>query len=342
MTQLFANNATSALAVSASNSATTLTLTTGHGAKFPSPTGGDYFMLTLVGLDSNSNEAAWEIVKVTGRSNDVLTVVRAQESTSAVSWASGTRVEARATAGTFGALSTSDTPTFTGTIKGDFSNATASSRVAFQSATTNGATIVSAKPNGTGTASYLQAFNAQDADNAAYVYLGISSSLASINSAKTGTGTSLPLAFLVNSAEALRISSNSNLLVGTTTDDGSNKLQVSGSAAVSSLLLAGAYRETKVAMGANDINLSTGNYFTKTISGITTLTVSNVPTTGTAASFILDLTNGGSAAITWWAGMKWAGGTAPTLTSAGRDVLGFFTHDGGTTWTGLLLGKDVK
>jgi len=101
-------------------------------------------------------------------------------------------------------------------------------------------------------------------------------------------------------------------------------------------------KETKVAMAANDVDLSSGNYFTKTISTTTTLTVSNVPTTGTAVSFILDLTNGGAGTITWWSGMKWASGTAPTLTASGRDVLGFFTHDGGTTWSGFLLGKDVK
>ena len=101
-------------------------------------------------------------------------------------------------------------------------------------------------------------------------------------------------------------------------------------------------KETKVAIAAANIDLATGNYFTKTISGATTLTVSNVPATGTAISFILDLTNGGSATITWWSGVKWVSGTAPTLTSAGRDVLAFFTHDGGTTWTGLVLGKDVK
>jgi hypothetical protein len=40
--------------------------------------------------------------------------------------------------------------------------------------------------------------------------------------------------------------------------------------------------------------------------------------------------------------MKWAAGTAPTLTASGRDVLGFFTYDGGTTWSGLVLGKDIK
>lgn len=101
-------------------------------------------------------------------------------------------------------------------------------------------------------------------------------------------------------------------------------------------------KETKVAIAASEINLSLGDYFTKTISGTTTFTISNVPTTGTAVSFVLDLTNGGSATVNWWSGMKWTGGTAPTLTASGRDVLSFFTHDGGTTWNGFVLGKDVK
>lgn len=103
-----------------------------------------------------------------------------------------------------------------------------------------------------------------------------------------------------------------------------------------------AIQEFRSAMAANDINLRTANYFTKTISTATTFTVSNVPAAGTTASFILDLTNGGAGTITWWTGVKWTGGVAPTLTISGRDVLGFFTHDGGTTWTGLILGKDIK
>ena len=103
-----------------------------------------------------------------------------------------------------------------------------------------------------------------------------------------------------------------------------------------------ASQDTKVAMGANNIDLSQGNWFTKTITTTTTLTVSNVPSTGTTANFVLDLTNGGSSVITWWSGVKWVGGTAPTLTSSGRDALGFYTYDGGTTWTGLVLGKDIK
>jgi len=102
-----------------------------------------------------------------------------------------------------------------------------------------------------------------------------------------------------------------------------------------------AIKEVQSAISASNIDCSLGNYYSKTISGATTFTVSNVPTSGTAYSMILDLTNSGSN-ITWWSGTKWAGGTAPTLTTSGRDVLGFFTYDGGTTWTGLVLGKDVK
>lgn len=100
-------------------------------------------------------------------------------------------------------------------------------------------------------------------------------------------------------------------------------------------------KETKVTMASNSIDLVAGNYFSKTITGATTLSVTNVPTSGNAISFILDITNGGSSAITWWSNIKWAGGSAPSLTVSGRDVLGFFTHDGGTTWNGVVVGKGM-
>lgn len=133
----------------------------------------------------------------------------------------------------------------------------------------------------------------------------------------------------------MRMTSAGNLLINTSTDDGVNKLQVNGG------FLAKSLRETKVTMSANDIDLSAGNAFTKTITAATTLTVSNVPTTGTFIAFILDLTNGGAFTVTWWSGIKWESGTVPTLTASGRDSLGFYTYDGGTTWTGLIK-KDVK
>jgi hypothetical protein len=99
---LLKNNAYSALASSAAFDATILTLTTGTGSRFPAPTGGDYFLATLVGVDGNGREDSWEIVKCTARSNDTLTVERAQENTTAVAWDAGTKVELRTTAGTLG------------------------------------------------------------------------------------------------------------------------------------------------------------------------------------------------------------------------------------------------
>ena len=86
---LLANNVSSTLAVAltASTSNTTLTVATGQGALFPNPTGGDFFLLTLTVAGTAASEVPWqwgatmyyEIVKVTARSGDVLTVVRAHE-----------------------------------------------------------------------------------------------------------------------------------------------------------------------------------------------------------------------------------------------------------------------
>jgi len=98
------------------------------------------------------------------------------------------------------------------------------------------------------------------------------------------------------------------------------------------------YAETKVALAANDVDLSLGNVQTKTISGTTTLTFSNPPASGSAGSFTLILTNGGSSAVTWPTSVDWPAATAPTLTAAGVDVLVFTTIDGGTTWYGIASG----
>jgi len=95
--QTFTNNAYGFLASGVSAVATTLVLGTGEGARFPT-TSGDNFKVTLIAL-TNGQETAWEIVNVTGRSSDTLTVQRAQEGTTALVWPSLTRVELRLTAG---------------------------------------------------------------------------------------------------------------------------------------------------------------------------------------------------------------------------------------------------
>lgn len=101
-------------------------------------------------------------------------------------------------------------------------------------------------------------------------------------------------------------------------------------------------KEVKVAVAASAVDLSQGNWFTKTAAAALTWTVTNIPASATAASFILELTNGGAYTQTWPTGTKWAAGVAPALTAAGVDILAFYTHDGGTTWRGLVLSKDNK
>ena len=77
---------------------------------------------------------------------------------------------------------------------------------------------------------------------------------------------------------------------------------------------------------------------TYTLSGNQTLTFTNPPASGSAGSFTLIVTNGGSATLTWPTSVDWAGGTAPTLTSSGVDVLTFLTVDGGSIWYGFAAG----
>src|SRR5580765_964900 len=93
---LFANNANTTLAGGITSGATSLTVASGAGAKFPSPTGGDYFVATLI----NTTTLVSEIIHVTARSTDTFTIVRAQEGTPAVAWASGDTIAMLMTAGT--------------------------------------------------------------------------------------------------------------------------------------------------------------------------------------------------------------------------------------------------
>lgn len=107
---LFSNNASAALASSITTSSTTITVTTGAGAQFPAISGGNFFYATLT--DSSNN---LEIVKVTARVTDVLTVVRAQEGTTARAYAAADKIELRVTAAVMtGLAQTAADQTFTG------------------------------------------------------------------------------------------------------------------------------------------------------------------------------------------------------------------------------------
>ena len=95
----------------------------------------------------------------------------------------------------------------------------------------------------------------------------------------------------------------------------------------------GPYSANITAMGANAVDCSVGNYFTKTITGATTFTFTNAPSS-VVYSFTMEVTCNGSNAITWPAAVKWPADTAPTLTDAKTQLFTFITDDGGTRWRG--------
>ena len=110
------------------------------------------------------------------------------------------------------------------------------------------------------------------------------------------------------------------------------------------------YAETRTApassAGALTLDLTTGNIFEPTLTESVTLSITNPPASGKGGSFTLILRQDGTGGwgVTWPTAVKWAGGTAPTLTTAASavDVLTFMTTDGGSIWFGFLAGADLK
>lgn len=109
------------------------------------------------------------------------------------------------------------------------------------------------------------------------------------------------------------------------------------------------YAETLVSASSGSsytIDLEDGNNVEVTLTANCTFSFSNPPASGKGGSFTLILKQDGTGGrtVTWPAAVKWAGGTAPTLTTAANavDVLAFITTDAGTKWYGFLSGADVK
>lgn len=90
----FANNAATTLFSSVLMSDTQIIVSPGGGALFPAAGGSNYFMVAVVDIATG----LLEIMKVTNRSGDTFTVVRAQENTTARAFPAGSPVELRLTA----------------------------------------------------------------------------------------------------------------------------------------------------------------------------------------------------------------------------------------------------
>lgn len=93
------NNAISNLSSNITATDTTFSVVPGHGLLFPALGVGDWFPATII-----KATGAFEIVKVTARAGDVMTVERAQETTLALTFVAGDKFEHRMTAAAYAAL----------------------------------------------------------------------------------------------------------------------------------------------------------------------------------------------------------------------------------------------
>ena len=123
-----------------------------------------------------------------------------------------------------------------------------------------------------------------------------------------------------------------------------DNLDMTGSAFANlSAISATAYNETAVTVtsssNATAISCAAGNSFIHTLTENTTFSFTNAPSSGASFAFTLKLIQDSTARTVTWPTLKWAAGTAPTITttSGGIDVFVFY-HDG-TGWFGFTAGQ---
>ena len=92
---------------------------------------------------------------------------------------------------------------------------------------------------------------------------------------------------------------------------------------------------TKLTIGSissSNIDLSTGNYFTDTLTADTTYTFSNA---GTVQYFQVEVTGASTYTVTWPSSIEWAGGAAASAPDIDvTAIYSFVTDDGGTSYFG--------
>ena len=96
--------------------------------------------------------------------------------------------------------------------------------------------------------------------------------------------------------------------------------------------------------GGTTIDLSTANNFRIARTGTITISISNAPTGPRAIGFtlVMEDSSGGTATTNWPSSIQWANGVAPTLTANGKDILVFYTYDGGTSYYGFLSANNIS
>jgi len=122
---------------------------------------------------------------------------------------------------------------------------------------------------------------------------------------------------------------------GNTVINDSRQADLAGFTSTGSIDTQGSVRSIITALGSTTIDCSVGNYFTITINGASTFSFTNVPSSR-AYLLTIEITHT-SGAISWPSSVKWAGDTAPILSTGKTHLFMFMTDDGGSRWRGSYL-----
>ena len=104
------------------------------------------------------------------------------------------------------------------------------------------------------------------------------------------------------------------------------------------------YNDIGNSSGGTNISLITANNFRIRRTGTITISITGAPSGPRAIGFTLVMEDGsgGTATINWPSVIQWANGVAPTLTANGKDILVFYTYDGGSSYYGFLSANNIS
>jgi len=360
---LFANNASALLAATITSADTTIQLASGFGANFPSPTGAQYFLLTLEDDAGNI-----EIVKITGRSGDNLTMDsvadRAQDGTTAQAFTlSVTRCEIRLVALAVEEFLQKNGGAMSGDVDMNANTITDAVLAGASTQITAGEIVNVPIRNAAGVSTNEIAVPTSPGratvGGAAILAAG-DDIVAELDTAGVIILDSATIGVRIPASAYLRVEGSTsghyfgidhddtdvNITLGTVTEINiPGTINLTGDLKMNENELSniqivdfGIKEQSVTALASTDLDYTLGSYVNLALAvNITTLTFSNLPTVG-VASFRLKVTQGtGGQTITWPASLKWPNnGTDPTLsTGAGEiDFIDIWTDDGGTTWYG--------
>jgi len=167
-------------------------------------------------------------------------------------------------------------------ITGDFSNATVSNRLIFQTSTVSGNTAVGATPNAAAGNSSFNAFNASDVNNSSFAGLGVIGSVdVRLQSGLLGTGTYLPMTFYTGGSERFRIDTAGQLGVGGANYGTSGQVLTSNGASSApswQTVASGSGLPPVTVTASTSVSATAGNHYVLTAATTATVTLPASPT----------------------------------------------------------------